>query len=108
MVDMDHIINQEFIPHAKENGLVIFFWLPYTMHETDQLDNSVFKPLKQNWQKFVPLRAGKYRIQQNFQLEKLLWLSRFCIQLRTLLPIFLNKLFQMFYTRHDNLVLGNC
>ena len=50
-MDMDRIINQEFIPHAKENGLVMFCWLPHTMHETDQLDNSVFKPLKQNWQK---------------------------------------------------------
>ena len=43
----------ELISYAKENGVVMFCLPPHTTHETQPLDTSVFKPLKQNWQEVM-------------------------------------------------------
>ena len=40
----------ELITYAKKNGVVLFCLPPHTTHESQLLDTSVFKPLKQNWQ----------------------------------------------------------
>ena len=38
----------ELITYAKKNGVVLFCLPPHTTHESQPLDTSVFKPLKQN------------------------------------------------------------
>ena len=35
--------------YAKENQVILLCLPPHTMHESQPLDASVFKPLKQNW-----------------------------------------------------------
>jgi len=40
----------ELITHAKEFGVIIFCLPPHTTHESQPLDASVFKSLKQHWQ----------------------------------------------------------
>ena len=40
----------ELIAYAKKNEVVLFCLPPHTTHESQPLDTSVFKPLKQNWQ----------------------------------------------------------
>ena len=39
-----------FIRIAREHGVILFCLPPHTTHESQPLDASVFKPLKQNWQ----------------------------------------------------------
>ena len=40
----------QLIDYAKEYGIIIFCLPPHTTHESQPLDASVFKSLKQNWQ----------------------------------------------------------
>ena len=40
----------ELIAHAREFGVIIFCLPPHTTHESQPLDASVFRSLKQNWQ----------------------------------------------------------
>ena len=40
----------ELITHAREFGIIIFCLPPHTTHESQPLDASVFRSLKQNWQ----------------------------------------------------------
>ena len=40
----------ELISYAREFGIIIFCLPPHTTHESQPLDASVFKSLKQNWQ----------------------------------------------------------
>ena len=40
----------ELISFAREFGIIIFYLPPHTTHESQPLDASVFKSLKQNWQ----------------------------------------------------------
>ena len=53
----------ELVPYAKEKDVILFCLPPHTTHESQPLDISVFKPLKQNWQiachKFMQSHPGK-------------------------------------------------
>ena len=40
----------ELVQYAKEKDVILFCLPPHTKHESQPLDISVFKPLKQNWQ----------------------------------------------------------
>ena len=40
----------QLIEYAKQYGVIIFCLPPHTTHESQALDVSVFKSLKQNWQ----------------------------------------------------------
>ena len=40
----------ELVQYAKEKDVILFCLPPHTTHESQPLDISVFKPLKQNWQ----------------------------------------------------------
>ena len=39
----------ELIKYAKENEVILVYLPPHTTHETQPLDTSVFRSLKQNW-----------------------------------------------------------
>ena len=60
----------ELISYAKENGVVMFCLPPHTTHETQPLDTSVFKPLKQNWQevcnRYVQANPGRVITKYSF------------------------------------------
>ena len=53
----------ELIQYAKEKDVILFCLPPHTSHESQPLDISVFKPLKQNWQdachNFMQSNPGK-------------------------------------------------
>ena len=53
----------ELIDYAKEHDVVMFCLPPHTTHESQPLDVSVFKPLKQHWQeachKYMQSHPGK-------------------------------------------------
>ena len=53
----------ELVQYVKEKDVILFCLPPHTTHESQPLDISVFKPLKQNWQnacyKFVQSNPGK-------------------------------------------------
>ena len=53
----------ELVQYAKEKDVILFCLPPHTTHESQPLDISVFKPLKQNWQsachKFMQSHSGK-------------------------------------------------
>ena len=40
----------ELISYAREFGIILFCLPPHTTHESQPLDASIFKSLKQNWQ----------------------------------------------------------
>ena len=40
----------ELVSFAREYGIILFCLPPHTTHDSQPLDASVFKPLKQNWQ----------------------------------------------------------
>ena len=60
----------ELIKYAKSNDVVLMCLPPHTTHESQPLDASVFKPLKQNWNaacsKFMQQNPGKVITKCNF------------------------------------------
>ena len=58
------------IKYAKENQVILLCLAPHTTHESQPLDASVFKPLKQNWNdachKFMEQNPGKVITKYNF------------------------------------------
>jgi len=60
----------ETIKFAQQNGVIMMCLPPHTTHESQPLDASVFKPLKQNWHKachkFVQRNPGKVITKYDF------------------------------------------
>ena len=60
----------ELIKYAKSNDVILMCLPPHTTHESQPLDASVFKPLKQNWNavcsKFMQQNPGKVITKCNF------------------------------------------
>jgi len=60
----------ELIKYAKENEVIMPFLTPLITHESQPLDASVFKPLKQTWNnachKFMQKNPGKVITKYNF------------------------------------------
>jgi len=60
----------ETIKFVCDNGVVMMYLPPHTTHESQPLDASVFKPLKQNWysacHKFVQRNPNKVINKYNF------------------------------------------
>jgi len=58
------------IKYTQDNGVVMMCLPPHTTHESQPLDASVFKPLKQNWHsachRFVQKNTGKVIHKHNF------------------------------------------
>jgi len=49
----------ETIKYAKDNGVIMMCLPPHTTHESQPLDASVFKPLKQNWHSACQICANE-------------------------------------------------
>jgi len=64
----------DLISYAKEHNTILFCLPPHTTHESQPLDASVFKPLKQNWQdvchQYVQDNPGK--VVTKYQFSELL------------------------------------
>ena len=60
----------DLIKYAKENQVILLYLPPNTTHESQPLDASVFKPLKQNWNaachRFMQENPGKVITKYNF------------------------------------------
>jgi len=57
----------ETIKFAHDNGVVMMCLPPHTTHESQPLDASIFKPLKQNWNaRFVQRNPGKVITKYDF------------------------------------------
>ena len=60
----------ELIKYAIKNKVILFYLPPHTTHESQPLDASVFKPLKQNWNaacnRFMQQNPGKVVTRYNF------------------------------------------
>ena len=60
----------ELIKYAKSNDVILMCLPPHSTHESQPLDASVFKPLKQNWNaacsKFMQQNPGKVITKYNF------------------------------------------
>ena len=60
----------ELIKYAIKNKVILFCLPPHTTHESQRLDASVFKPLKQNWNaacnRFMQQNPGKVVTRYNF------------------------------------------
>ena len=67
----------ELIVYAKKNGVVLFCLPLHATHESQPLDTSVFKPLKQNSQNacivFVQANPGKVIIKYTFSALNRAW-----------------------------------
>ena len=63
----------ELVHHAKENDVIMFCLPPHTTHESQPLDVSVFKPLKQHWQeachKYMQSHPGRVVTKYQYSLE---------------------------------------